>query len=293
MNIRPVEQATSSNRVTLTLKGIRITVSLEEVTREISEQWMARNIRNRKLKKATARRLAAALARSEWKFTGETIKFDRHGNLLDGQHRLEACIESGVSFVALVVWDLDPDVFVILDSGDSRKPADVLHIDGNEEAGVKAAITRWHRFYVENKTLNVEGSKHPSRQQIIDYYHGHKEAMDWAVTNGCSIWKRPPRLLSKAEWCFLFLVFGELDREDAYLFLQALSEGTGLKEDDPIYQLRQKLIENVSSRHRKMEMSSKMALCIKAWNLYRRGKTVKNLVWRAVGPAGESFPTAE
>ncbi len=49
---------------------------------------------------------ANAMKSGEWKYNGESIKVCTDGSLLDGQHRLEACIESGVTFDTLLVTNL-------------------------------------------------------------------------------------------------------------------------------------------------------------------------------------------
>jgi hypothetical protein len=59
---------------------------------------------------------AQQMRSGEWRFTGDTIKVNKSGGLMDGQHRLQAVIRSGWSGMQLVVtgiadsaaWAMDP-----------------------------------------------------------------------------------------------------------------------------------------------------------------------------------------
>lgn len=54
------------------------------------------NTGNRRLRPSTVSHYADQMRRGEWKETHQPIAFDDDGNLIDGQHRLAAVVESGV-----------------------------------------------------------------------------------------------------------------------------------------------------------------------------------------------------
>jgi hypothetical protein len=99
------------------------------VTPELAEKWLINNRHNRKIRKSHIASLSAALKRGEWLLTHQGIAFDASGNLIDGQHRLEAIAKTKISAVMMVTVGADPAVYSAIDIGATRSFADVLHID--------------------------------------------------------------------------------------------------------------------------------------------------------------------
>lgn len=71
--------------------------TIETVTPMKAARWLKRNIANRRVSPKVVRNYAGDMSRGEWLLNGEAIKFDRDGNLLDGQHRLGAIVHNGKS----------------------------------------------------------------------------------------------------------------------------------------------------------------------------------------------------
>lgn len=86
-------------------------IELVEVTPQMAQEWLATNAKNnRDLSKVTVKRYANDMVKGQWMVTGEAIKFDRTGRLIDGQHRLQALIESKVPRLQMcVVRNLDAE----------------------------------------------------------------------------------------------------------------------------------------------------------------------------------------
>ena len=96
------------------------------VTPNMATEWLEQNKRNRHIRQSHVDDLAQEIKSGLWKFDGATIRFDTEGNILDGQHRLWAVIESGLSIDTFVVLGLESDVFAVIDTGIVRTGADVL-----------------------------------------------------------------------------------------------------------------------------------------------------------------------
>lgn len=103
------------------------------VTPEIATVWMRQNIigddRNRRFRKAHARSLALEMKKGQWRLTHQGIAFGASGRLLDGQHRLQAIIDSGVTIPMVVFIDVPEDVFTNFDRGAARNIGDVLDVN--------------------------------------------------------------------------------------------------------------------------------------------------------------------
>lgn len=83
-----------------------VTYSIENVTPELAESWLARNTANRRMRRATAEAYARDMESGDWRENGDAICFAVDGTLLDGQHRLTAVVLSGISVPLLIVRDL-------------------------------------------------------------------------------------------------------------------------------------------------------------------------------------------
>lgn len=80
-----------------------------------------------------------------------------------------------------------------------------------------------------------------------------------------------------------------LDEKKADDFINKLVEGTYLTKEHPITILRERFI--LDSRYkRKMPSKERVALIIKAWNLFRENKKISILRW---DDGRETFPIAK
>lgn len=110
----------------------------------VAEKILAKyNTRNRNMKPGNLSRLSHAVAGDLFALTGDTIKFSKAGALLDGQHRLQSCVQSKKMLTTHVVFGLDAEVFDVLDQGAKRTTADVLSMDGIVDATWLASAARW------------------------------------------------------------------------------------------------------------------------------------------------------
>ena len=94
-------------------------------------EWLEKtNTNNRKVSQKHVDRLARDMTEGKWVLTHSGIAFGPDGTLLDGQHRLWAIVESGVS-VAMFVWrNVEPEAMMTIDCGKTRSMADILNIAG-------------------------------------------------------------------------------------------------------------------------------------------------------------------
>ena len=86
------------------------------VTPELAAVYLEKNVSNRKLSRGQVLLISKQMQEGKWKKTGDTIKFSVTGRLLDGQHRLSAIVDSGVSQFLMVARGLDSNAFDVLDT---------------------------------------------------------------------------------------------------------------------------------------------------------------------------------
>ena len=87
----------------------------------------------------------------------------------------------------------------------------------------------------------------------------------------------------------LHYLFTKRSKDKADLFFHQISTGENIDIFDPAYLLRQRMIDNATSKA-KLSRRYISALFIKAWNAYYSGGQLKTLRFRETGDAAETFP---
>lgn len=101
-----------------------------------------KNLGNRAQKVRQIRRYSEDMSHDNWSLTGQPIVFGNHGNLLDGQNRLAACIKANVPFTTHAVFGVEPKSFVHFDIGKNRNATDVFTIMGVKYARETGLVVR-------------------------------------------------------------------------------------------------------------------------------------------------------
>ncbi|MBK9316921.1 MAG: hypothetical protein IPM55_22145 [Acidobacteria bacterium] len=253
--------------------------SIVTVTPDIARDWLAANTNNRPMCKAHVERLSNFMKRGQWKFDGSPIRFAANGALLDGQHRLMACIESGVSFRAAVIRGLDLEAFEFMDQGRIRSASDNLSVAGKVNTTLLAAAGSWVLRYKQKR-----GQLAPriERTDVVSFCLKApllEECVAWAAHKRLSI---PASLAAAA-----MFVFREIDNEAGYDFLCKIHTGAGLSDGDPALTFRNRMIAETAGR-KLLDNQVAFAFAIFAWNAHRKSSPLKLLRWAV----GSDFPTA-
>lgn len=105
-----------------------MTVSFENITPVIAEEYLKVNKKNRTVKTKAVEDYARRIQQGEFKTTHQGIAFDTDGELIDGQHRLLAVIVSGKPARMMVSRGVPKDTISAVDRGVTRSVRDVLSI---------------------------------------------------------------------------------------------------------------------------------------------------------------------
>lgn len=122
----------------------RSDVKLVTITPEMAEIMLEKNIANRKVNQANVNRIAADMATGNYKLNGETIKISPNHEILDGQHRLLACVKSNMPFTTYIVYNVEREAIGTIDMGKGRSVADSLNVMG---CNIKSGIIPAMNFY--------------------------------------------------------------------------------------------------------------------------------------------------
>lgn len=242
---------------------------LELITPDIAKKYLCKNCANRPIKDKHIAFLARQMADGQFTFNGESIKFDKSGNLLDGQHRLNAVIKSGKTIQFLVIKDLDQSVMPTIDTGrKSRDAGDVLGILGERNAKNIAAALNFVIRIEKGYSLNYNAV---STQDIIDSLQRHpgiRNSIQWSRS------KIVCKLLRPSLATGFHYIFSLINKELADRFFETLETGettNGIR--DAAIVIRETLFYRKIEKNRNTVLARdyEPAILIKAWNAYING----------------------
>lgn len=143
------------------------------ITPDMAREMLTHNMKNnRRLNHNTVKRYARIMKAGGWNLTHQGIAFDDNGELIDGQHRLEAIAASNTPVSMLVtrgVEHAEGEAFTI-DTGTKRSTQNILQISGIYD-DVYKHMSAYVAAYMRMKTrLN---SNAPEAAEIISYIDRH------------------------------------------------------------------------------------------------------------------------
>lgn len=284
-----------STKVTMADNRTSLRQSVKEIDPALAAKWLEKNETNRSIKKTWVAYLAHEMKQGRWQLSGTPIIFSPAGRLIDGQHRLLAVIEAGVTIRNAVVMDAPDSIFHVVDTNQVRSAADILGIRGDKFPRATAAVANLLYRY-ENGLMSFgalrtgiagdDGKRKAlrtalSKAEIMAIVDAHP-----GIDRSVFATKRVQRLISPSLAATLHYLFAKKDETLADLFFATLESGANLNETDPVHVLREKYLESKLNPVRQLRPSIQMALAIKAWNLMREGKSCRRLIVTA----NEEFP---
>lgn len=117
-------------------------VEIRKITPEVAAALLLNNPANRPIKRDHVASIARDMAAGRWQVNGDAIRLNCDGSLIDGQHRLSACVKAGVPFETVVISGLPADVRATIDGGAKRTHGDRLAMVGVANANVVASTTK-------------------------------------------------------------------------------------------------------------------------------------------------------
>lgn len=114
-------------------------VKIENITPETAKIYLSKNIINRNVNAKRVSSYANDMQHGAWQLNGEAIRFNKKGELIDGQHRLLAIVKANIPVDMVVMNDIDNDVS-IYDRGRNRSVTDSLILEGMDKS---IASNKW------------------------------------------------------------------------------------------------------------------------------------------------------
>lgn len=259
-----------------------------ELTPEEATRLLELNTLNRPLNETHVKRIANQIATGKWKFNGDTIKISEDNQVLDGQHRLWACVEAKTTIRTILVRGVERDAFATIDT--LRKPrsgADVLALSGasRHRQYTSAALQwliRWQRGILEQYRAPQNRVENSDVEVSYQDNPGIERAVERVM---------PLRgLVSPASIGFFYYVLANRSPELAERMVFTLENPAGISMNDPFFRLRMYLS---GERSKRRDSIMTFALMFKAANAAFHNRELKTLAWRNQGQAPEPFPKLE
>lgn len=88
---------------------------IRRITPKIAQRWLDKALYPVTPHTKIVNRFAQDMLDGRWFLVADPIKLDAKGRLIDGRHRLLACVQANVAFSAPVETGFSPTVFKVVD----------------------------------------------------------------------------------------------------------------------------------------------------------------------------------
>lgn len=252
-----------------------------ELTPQLAEQLLDSQNHNRNIKRDLVERLARDIREGRWQLNAQPVLIDAEGHLGDGQHRCQAVLQAQMTVPVVVTQGIAPTAFATLDSGRSRTPADLLSLKGEKSTGNLTAalnLVSLEKRDAMRRNKWSEAATNPEREQLLQQ---HPELR--ASLTRC---EKAKSVISVGILTYVHWRGRQASEQAADDFVEAITTGANLAEDNPAFVLRETLLRNKVNRNKKLQRPVVVAYTIKAFNAFARREPMRKLSWGAL----EGFP---
>lgn len=260
-------------------------VKEELVTPEVARQYLEKNTANRKIQTKAVSRYAEDMQKGNWKSTGDTIKFGRNGELIDGQHRLRAIVSANKAVRLLVARGVDDGAKLVTDTGMGRNFKNVLEFSGfTKNSGLVAAVCK--AAYTFHYGRAGDNGVRKSNLELSVFLEENPEIHDCAMfAKGFT--PRVGRIAPDSIIGAVRFASIKIDEGLSNEFFECLELPPSTQH--PVNALKVALTRNAALGHRKARSNYVWALTIKAWNAFYQRRELSLLRYSI----GEKFPLME
>lgn len=240
------------------------------VTPEMAKVFLGCNDNNREVSAAAQKRYELSMLAGEWLFNGESIVFDRNGQLLNGQHRLRAIVSCRLPVPLLLVYGVEPEAFTSMDCGMKRTVGQVLKMKNIPYYRALPSIARSLFIYDRlNRDFGSKSARRIPNSTVL--------AVIWenpGLLKSASYVSRSfgAHLVPSSALAFSHFVFRRIDSADADIFAAKLGweENTG----DANIAVTRNFFREMAALRVRMELADSAKVIFTVWNAFRKEESV-------------------
>ncbi|MGB3302653.1 MAG: hypothetical protein WBA98_08185 [Gordonia sp. (in: high G+C Gram-positive bacteria)] len=260
------------------------TVEWVDITPAIASEYLGKNHGNRNKRPVSIASYVRDMRNGDWLQTGDAVRFDTNGRMIDGQHRCEAIIESGVTCRTLVITGLDPQVRDVLDTNVRRSAIDALSFNGiGKHRAILSAMARLDAAYQsgEMKSTTITSGK-VTNSEVVAWVAEHPESIDAAAWSSrifrdlCA----SPTTVAYAIWKTMLVA-----PDDASEFWNSMANFQTGGPGDPRHAAIRRLRNDAETGLRSAS-GRELFILFRAWNAYRDGETLQKISLESRAGAG-------
>ena len=262
--------------------------TLTKITPMLAERWLSKVPDfQRKIDAKQVRKLVIAIQRKEWRQNGATIVFNENDELIDGQHRLKAVVESGATIESLVIRGVSSgeDTFHTIGDDKPRRLTDFLHC---KNAVVVGSVLRM--YWMVTSGLWPIGRGANSAAPIADIM---KLGKKWSTEIEPLVepLRAAGRITGQHSFCVFIVLYHTklrpIEGAEGRIseFFARVGDGVGLAATCPAYKLRQRFLSLPANG--RIDRLSAQAYILKALYLYIDGLPSGHIRF---DPNKEAFP---
>lgn len=258
------------------------------ITPDLARDWTLLNTRNRPVRYTKVARYARDMKARNWAFNGETIKIATDGTIIDGQHRLYACIQADTPFDTIVIRGLPLEVQDTVDTGSVRTMSDQFGLHGEPNANLLAAITRWSFKWLRGVRVRSGHDQEPTHSEMIALLEAEprlREAAAWA--------ERARRVrevpVTGSVWGMAWMLFHGANHLAAEVFLDKCLTGADCPAGHPALAFRSRML-TAKAEGQRLNQNEQLGYMIMAWNAFRDERTLVKLLPPRGGFTPKTFP---
>lgn len=280
-----------------------IRAEMTEITPGLAGEWLARHsatvaanrVRgggqardNRPVRQDEVAGYARDMKAGNWRRNGSAVTFAWDGTVIDGQHRLQACIQAGVPFWTLVVTGVEPEAQDTIDTGIKRRLSDQLTIANEANAAILAAVARWSLRWLRG-VRNAGGSAgySPTHAEMLAYLNAEPRLRDAAAYAARARKQFKPVRVSV--YAMGWMLLHGADAIAAEVFLQRIADGAELPAGHPVLGFRARLA-NAKAAGERLNEHQQLALMISTWNAFREDRKMSRPQLPPGGLTPKNFP---
>lgn len=254
-----------------------VSVTVETITPEMASRYLASQSNIRPIQRTSVDRLVQMMRSGQFALNGESVKFNREGRLFDGQHRMTACVVSGMPFTTVVVRGAEePGV----DEGQARTLAQLIGGMGEKNWVLHGSLTRVLYFLERHEDPWMSNDKVPNAT-LLDF----RRSMDMPAANrGVAIGAKCKLLPPVVAAAFFYMAQKKHEADAVESFVATVESGENLAAGSPRMELRrwmegrrrEKLVQRLMYRNAYIAI-------VRAWTLNGSGeKFHKTAIWSRI-----------
>lgn len=240
---------------------------------------------------AVARGYAEAMQAGRWVFNGMPILLSRSDQLLDGYHRLKACVLSGLPLTVFLVEGVRDDVLHTVDQHRRRSFANVLEARGTPHAhAVQSLLIKLLQY--EDGLLGARRALRPGWARMDEALAANTD-IPVAASDSLAL---ASRIIPEPVRTPLLFMGRRVDAVALERLFRAVDDPQAHALDEPGVLLRHELDRGREDATQRISTIRALALALIAFNATRKGQPLRRLNWaeqRASGKPGDPFPRVE